>query len=206
MNIHKVISEKITFFLDVFYFNNLIKIYKKTINDIFLINNYIIIKPEYFIFAQYYCIYTFLYYLNKKNIILYSISLQFININGLIFHNLIKKYNYIPKNNIFFLNDTSYLLFMYLFYLKIIFLNIKPYKKIFLLSIFSLFYLLLNINFIYKERLKCIQSKKDFVHPLKILIISPNKNFIENIIKTTNNFTYNTFFLIINFFIFILNY
>lgn len=206
MNIHKVISEKITLFLDVFYFNNLIKIYKKTINDIFLMNNYIIIKPEYFIFAQYYCIYTFLYYLNKKNIIFYSISLQFIHINGLIFNNLIKKYNYIPKYNIFFLNNTSYLLFMYLFYLKMLFLHIKPYKKIFLLSIFSLFYLLLNVNFIYKERLKCIQFKKDFIHPLKILIISPNKIFIENIIKTTENFTYDNFFLIINFFIFILNY
>jgi hypothetical protein len=205
MSYHNIISNKIVFFLDTLYYKNLKKLYNQNLDIIFQSCKFPIIKPEYFIFFQYYFTYLSLYYLNRKNIILYSLSLQLIHLCALIYDNLILKYSYIPKNNTNFLKNTSYSLFIYLFYLKILLLKIKFYKKILMLSSFSIFYFLHNLNYIYNERLKCIESKEDFKHPLKILIISPNKEFIENIIYKTKFFTYDNFFLFINLFIFIFN-
>ena len=60
----------------------------------------------------------------------------------------------------------------------------------------------LNINYVYKERLQSIKDKKEFNNLLKILIISPDINFIKNIIRNTENFNYCNFFLLINFLLF----
>ena len=175
----------------------------ENINDVFRYSKFPVIKPEYFIYIQYYFIYTFFYYISSKNLIMYSISLHLIHISGIIFDDLVIKYNYVPVNNINFLKESSYLLFMYLFFFKILFLKIILLKRLFLLYSFYTFYIVQNINYIYKERLKYIELKKDFIHPLKILIISPNKEFIENMINNTRFFTYTNYLLFINILLYI---
>ena len=227
-NFHEIISKKITTLLDSIYYNNLKKIYNRylesiktvpelnqvthdanlplpveNINDVFRYSKFPVIKPEYFIYIQYYFIYTFFYYMSSKNLIMYSISLHLIHISGIIFDDLVVKYNYVPVNNINFLKESSYLLFMYLFFFKILFLKIILLKRLFLLYSFYTFYIVQNINYIYKERLKYIELKKDFIHPLKILIISPNKAFIENMINNTRFFTYTNYLLFINILLYI---
>ena len=119
-------------------------------------------------------------------------------ISSLIYDKLALKYNYKPKNNIIYLKDTSNLLFMYLFFFKILFLKLILFKKIFLITSLSSFYFLMNINDIYKERLKSIENKEDFKHPLKIFVFSPNKKFIEKIINRTTYFTFSNFILLTN--------
>jgi hypothetical protein len=59
------------------------------------------------------------------------------------------------------------------------------------------------INELYSARLKSIELKKDFYHPFKILIITPNKKNIENIINKTNLFTQSSFLFFINLFLII---
>jgi hypothetical protein len=169
----------------------------KMLNKVFYLTKFPILKPDYFVFMQYYFIYLFLYHLNYKNTIRYSISLHLFHIMGLLFKNLLKKYEYTPIHNISYLKDVSYILFIYLFFIKLLLL-----KKIFLLTSFSIFYSLININIIYKERLKSIENKELFTHPLKILIITPNKNTIEKIIKKTNIFNFTNFLFFVNIFIY----
>ena len=206
MSFHNIISNKITSFLNDFYYNNLKKLYNESIDNIFKMYTIHIIKPESFIFFQYYFIYKIFHYITNKKLIKFSLSLHLMHICSLTFDNLIDLYEYIPQNNIYFLKNTSYLLFIYLFFLKICFLRIFLIKKMIMLLLFSTFYFLHNINYIYKERLKHIELKKDFMNPLKILIISPNKDFISNVIKNTNLFTYNNFLFFINIIMFLLNH
>ena len=198
MSLHSLISSKITILLDYFYYNNLQKIYNDSLDKIFNYNKIQIIKPDYFIYSQYYLIYLFLYYITNKNTILYSVSLHLIYINNLIFKNLFLKYNYEPNKNINFLRNTNYLLFNYLLYLKILFLKITFYKISLLISLISIFYTMYNINTIYNKRLKCIENKNDFNHFLKIIIITPNKKLIEQIIYNTRFFTYSNYLIFIN--------
>jgi hypothetical protein len=148
---------------------------------------------------QYYFIYTFLYYVTNNNFILYSASLHLTYICELIFKNLSDKYKYPYKNNIIEFLSSSYLLFLYFLFLKISFLKIYFYNKIFLLSSLSLFYLLITINDVYKKRLESINLNKEFYHPLKIIIFTPDKKVIQNIIEKTNFFTYSNFLLFVNF-------
>ena len=191
---HIDISNKLVNILDILYYKNLQKLYPNSkLKDIFIIGKFSILKPEYFIFYQYYLIYSFIYHLNHRNSIRYTFSLHFFHIFGLIYDNLLIKYEYTPIYNISYLKNTAYVLFIYLFFLKLLLFN-----KIFLLSIFSLFYSLMNINQIYKERIKSIENKEIFNHPLKILVITPNKNTIENIIKKTNIFTFHNFLFFVN--------
>jgi len=201
MSIHETISTKIISFLENVYYNNLKKLYNKNLSEVFLYCSFPVIKPDYFIFSQYYLIYLFLHYMTEKSIIKYTISLNMIYINTIIYDKLLIKYNYKPKNNVIYLKETSNLLFIYLLFFKLIFL-----KKLFLISTLSLFYLLMNINDIYKERLKSIENKEDFKHPLKILIFSPNKKFIEKIINKTRFFTFSNFILLTNVMIYIFMY
>jgi hypothetical protein len=201
MIFHKIISDKIASFFDNIYYNNLKKLYNENLGNIFIYNKFPIIKPEYFVYIQYYFIYTFFYYISNKNLFMYSISLHLTHISGLVYDNLILKYDYHPEHNIIYLKDNSYFLFMYLFYFKIIFYKIRFKKKIFILSIISIFYIIININNVYKERLECIKLKKDFKHKLNFLIISPDKIFIEKVIDYTKNFNYNNFLFFINFLI-----
>jgi hypothetical protein len=203
MSLHNYISNKITLFLDNIYYNYLEKIYNDNINNIFNNNKIFVIKPEYFVYLQYYFIYSHLYNITHNNVILYSISLHMIYICELIFKNISIKYNYIQTNNVIFLIDTSHLLFLYLFSLKIFFLKIYFYYKLYILTNFMLFYLLMNINYIYTERYKCINSNIDFYHPFKFIILSPNKKYILNIINKTKFFTYSNFLLFINILLFI---
>jgi len=177
---------------------------ENTLNDIFQVSKFPIFKPDYFVFQQYYLIYSFMYHISYRNTIRYSISLQLFHIFGIIYDNLLIKYDYKPKYNINYLKNISYILFIYLFWLKISFMNVRLFKKILLLSIFSTFYMLVNINEIYKQRLKCIENNEIFTHPLKILVLTPNKNIIQNIIKKTNIFTYGNFLLCINLFVYLL--
>jgi hypothetical protein len=198
LNFHQIIANKITIFLDNIYYNNLKKLYNDTLSNILKLSKFPIIKPEFFVYMQYYFIYLFLHYITRKKIFLYSSSLHLTYISGLLFKNLSTKYEYTPINNIYFLKDTSYLLFMYLLFFKIFFLKILFYKKIFMYICLNSFYFLLNINFIYKERLKCIEENKEFRNKLKFLIISPEKNFIEKVIYKTRFFTYSNFLFLIN--------
>lgn len=188
MSIHKNISNKISNLLNHIYFKR-----KKDFNSFF------VFKIEYFIYLQYYFIYDFLYNLKLNNYFLYSISLQLIHLNGLIFDNLKIDNEY--NNNIIILKDNSYNLLFFLLFLKGLITEIKL-KNIFLLIIFVIFFMGLNINYVYKERLQSIKDKKEFNNLLKILIISPDINFIKNIIRNTENFNYCNFFLLINFLLF----
>jgi len=177
---------------------------ENTLNEIFQVSKFPIFKPDYFVFQQYYLIYSFMYHISYRNTIRYSISLQLFHVFGIIYDNLLIKYDYKPIHNINYLKNIAYILFIYLFWLKISFMNVRLFKKILLLSIFSTFYMLVNINEIYKQRLKCIENNEIFIHPLKILVLTPNKNIIQNIIKKTNIFTYGNFLLCINLFVYLL--
>jgi hypothetical protein len=198
MTLHNIISNKISLFLEKSYYDNLKKLYNKNLENIFEYSNFNIIKPEYFIYIQYYIFYLFLYYLTYKNVILYSMSLHSTYICELIYNNLELKYNYKSNYNIDFLKNIFYIFFIYLFYLKILLIKIYKYKKIIILSTTSIFYILDIINNVYKERLECIENKKEFHNKLKILVITPNKNIIKNIIKYTNFFNYTNYLFIIN--------
>lgn len=195
MLLHEIISTKITYFLDYIYYNNLKKLYNESLNNLFQYCKYPVIKPEFFIYIQFYFIYASLYY---KNIIINSISLHLIYICSKIFNKLLLKYDYKPLYNIYFLKDSAYFLFLYLLSLKITFLKIYYINKILLSSILSIFFTLMNINYIYTKRLECIELKKDFTHPLKILIISPSKSYIESVINKTKYCTYGNFLFVIN--------
>jgi hypothetical protein len=185
LHFHQIIANKISHFLDNIYYNNLKKLYNDTLSNTLKFSKFPVIKPELFVYMQYYFIYLFLHYVTNKKLFLYSTSLHLTYISGLIFKDLSKKYEYVPIYNIYFLKETSYLLFMYLLFFKIFFLKIQFYNKILMYSLLNSFYLLLNINFIYKERLKCIEEQKEFRHNLKFLIISPEKSFIEKVIYKT---------------------
>ena len=100
MSIHETISIKITSFLEYLYYNNLQKLYNKSLSEIFLCCSFPVIKPDYFIFAQYYLIYSFLHNISKENIIKYTITLNMIYISSIIYDKLSLKYNYKSKNNI----------------------------------------------------------------------------------------------------------
>jgi hypothetical protein len=129
---------------------------------------------------------------------MYSLSIHLTYISNNIYNKLLEKYEYKPSYNFNFLNNCANLLLLYLYTLKIIFLKTNFLNRMFILFTLSGFYLLININYIYKERLKYIKLKEDFRHPLKIFIISPSKTFIESVIKKTNYFTYNNFLYLIN--------
>lgn len=90
------------------------------------------------------------------------------------------------------------MLFIFLFFFKIIFLDIYFYKKVLLLLLFSKFYITICINDLYKARLKSIELKKEFHHPLKILVITPNINTIKNIINKTQYFNLSSYMFFIN--------
>ncbi len=199
LSFHEIISKKITYLLDNVYYNNLKKLYNDTLNNIFNYKKIHIIKPEYYIFSSYYFIYTFFYYISNKNLIYYSLSLHLTHISSLLFDNLVKKYDYNSSKDIYFLKNNSYFLFNYLFFFKILFLKTEFYKKLFITSSIHIFFLLTIINDIYKERLKCIITKKEFNHHLKILVFTPNKKVIEDIIKKTSFFTYSNYLLFLNF-------
>jgi hypothetical protein len=202
MTLHEMIADKISNFLDNMYYKYLKKLYNDSISNIYNYPKFHIIKPEYFIYLQYYFVYTFFNYITFKNLILYSTSLHLTHISGLVYETLINKYNYKSKNNIIFLKDTNYLLFMYLFFFKILFLNKELYIKIFLLNSIYLFYFGYSINFIYKKRLDSIENNEELNHYLKILIVTPNKETIEKIIKNTCIFTYSNFLIFINILLF----
>jgi len=164
------------------------------LNNIYYINKY----NKIFVYLQYYFIYTFFYYITKNNIIIYSISLHLIYICELIFKNILIENNYKEENNTLFLINSSKSLFLYLFFFKIIFLKKYLYNKIFLILSIFIFHLLMNINNIYTKRLECIELNKEFYHPFKIIILSPNKDFITNIIHKTKYFTYSNFLIFVN--------
>jgi len=210
INIHSFISEKITQFLDIVYYKNLQKLHPKEeeLNTILIKNKFPILKPEYFIYAKYYFIYLFSYYLNQKSFD-YSIPLHLIYISDIVLHNLIKKYDYTPSKNIYFLKDTANLIFYYLFNTKL-FLS----KKYLLLILTNIFVFGVNINHVYNKRLLSIENKTDtFLNPrnrisdyLKCFIVSSNKDNIQNIIHLTRHFTYSNYFLFINIMIYIFYY
>jgi hypothetical protein len=202
--LYKIVSYKIVYLLDVIYYKNLKRLYPQNdLNEILILKKFPVIKPDYFIFLQFYFIYKFFYNLTYNNIYRYSFFLHSYYINGIIFDKLSDIYKYNSNNNILFFKNISEYVFLYMLFLKIYLLNIGYYKKGFILFSISSFYFLHCINRIYKERLKSIELNKDFYHPFKILIITPNKNKIINIIKKTNYFTYENMLFFINLYIYI---
>jgi hypothetical protein len=201
--INLYISNKITHFLDIFYYNNLKKLYNEKLDKIFEFTHFPVIKPEYFIYSQYYFIYTFIYYLNR-NRLLYTLSLNLIPILDNVFQNICSIYNYNPVTNILFLKNTAYILMMYLLHFKICLHNTSIFNKLLLISSSSTFYLLYRINNVYKKRLESIENKDPFDDEFKILIISPDKKFIKRIIDLTQLFTYGNYLFFINILLFVL--
>jgi hypothetical protein len=195
---HIYIANKIINFLNSIYYENLKRLDDKPLNEIFSKSKFSIIKPDFFVFHQFYLIYYFLYNISLKNTIKYSLSLHLFHIFGIIYDNLLIKYDYKPLYNLSYLKSSAYLLFIYLFFLKLIFIDMYKIKKIFMITSLFLFYLLININEIYSERIKCIENKEIFNHPLKILVITPKKDLIQKIINKTKIFTFSNFLLFIN--------
>jgi len=195
---HIYIANKIINFLNSIYYENLKRLDDKPLNEIFSKSKFSIIKPDFFVFHQFYLIYYFLYNISLKNSIKYSLSLHLFHIFGIIYDNLLIKYDYKPLYNLSYLKSSAYLLFTYLFFLKLIFIDMYKIKKIFMITSLLLFYLLININEIYSERIKCIENKEIFNHPLKILVITPKKDLIQKIINKTKIFTFSNFLLFIN--------
>ena len=202
MSIHTYLSNIFFKFLDNVYYKNLKSIYNKDLSLILHFPNKAIIKPEYFIYGNYYFIYSFFQNITNKNIIMYSIFLHIQYINELLFDNIIINYNYTPENDIIFLKKTSNMLFHYLFFFKIVFLNISISNKIYIIFLQSLFYLLYQIHNIYKERLLCIENKivnKNIdKNILKLLIISPDKEIIQKITYSTRFANYSNYLFFIN--------
>ncbi len=198
MSIHKRVSERIFSFLENIYYNNLKKLYNENLENIFQYCKFPVIKPEYFVYLQYYFIYLFFHYVTYKKTIRYSISLHLTHISGNIYNEIVKKYNYTPIYNVAYLMKMNYMLFYYMLFLKISFLNSHILKKIFMIFIISIFYSGMIINETYKDRLLSIENKEEFRNNLKILIISPNKKFIENVVNKTEFFTYSNLLLFIN--------
>jgi hypothetical protein len=204
MTLHTLISNKISSFLDASYYNNLQKLYSEDLNNVFKYCSFPVIKPEYFIYFQYYSIYLFMHYISYKKTIFYSGSLHLMHITSLIYNNLTIKYKYVSNYNIDFLKNTAYMLFMYLFYMKILLMNIYTYKKTMIISSTSIFYGLHILNNVYKERLECIEDKKEFTNSLKLLVVTPNKNIIKKVITYTSFFSYSNFLILINILLFFL--
>ena len=151
------------------------------------------IKPQYFVYSQYYISYLFFSMITYNNIYGQSIYLYLIYLCNYYYHSF--KENDIYNNNF---KSTSDFIFIYLLFLKFALLNIYIYKKLGILFIYTLFYGMININDVYSERLKCIETKKIFNHNLKILIITPNKDLIKNIIYSTRIFTFSNYLFFIN--------
>jgi hypothetical protein len=200
-HIHEILSLRIIEFLDYIYYNNLKILYKNSLKNLFYFSNNPILKPEFLLYLQFFFIYKFLCY---ENFFLVSFYLHFTHICKLVFDKLTIKYDYIPIKNVNILKESSFFLFLYFLFIKILYINTDLLNKLTSIFILFIFFILMNINFIYKERLKHIKLNKDFRHILKIFIISPSKPFIESVIKNTNYFSYENFLYLINFFIYIL--
>ena len=65
MSFHDYISKKCSDLLDIVYYNYIKKIYNDSLNNIFNNKKIPIIEPDYFVFMQYYFIYTFFYYISN---------------------------------------------------------------------------------------------------------------------------------------------
>lgn len=195
---HITIANYFVNLINNIYYDNLLKLYNIPLNDLFLISKFPIIKPDYFVFNQFYLIYLFIYHLSLNHPLRYSFFLHAFYISQLIYDHMTIKYQYIPKYNVSFLKNITLYLFMYLLLFKIAFFNIHSFKKTFLLFSYFTFFSLIHINEIYTERFKCITNKEKFDHPLKILIITPNKKLIQNIMNNTHIFTLSNFLLFIN--------
>jgi len=63
---------------------------------------------------------------------------------------------------------------------------------------FGTFYFCIKLNEIYKKRIYSIENKKDFIDPFKILIITPNIDIMNKIIKYTNVFHFSNYLIFIN--------
>ena len=204
MTLHIFISNKISNFLNIFYYNYLKKIYNNDLCILFSSSNIPIFKPEYFIFLQSYATYLFFHYLINHSFLLYSLSLHSIHICTHLTKNLCTIYNYTPIYNIYFIKDINYLLFSYLLYINILFKN-TFYTKFLMIICIGLTHLLSNINYIYRKRLKSIEEKTELKHIYKFLIITPDKNKIVKIINITQKFNYSTFLIITNIILYFFN-
>jgi len=204
MNIHKKLSNYFFDILDTYYYKNLQKIYNTSItevlNNIFKIN---IIKPEVYVYIQYY----FIFLLNKsvsaKSYFLTPVFLHGFYIMDKLSTQIITTYQYNNHRNINYLKKTSYILFYYSLYFKILFSHIYNYQKVLLLTVLSTYYILMNVNYVYKQRIEYIKNKNydnndDTRYFSKILIITSNIDTMNKIIKYTNIFNYSLFLGIIN--------
>ena len=159
MALHTYLSNFLFGFLDNIYYKNLKSVYKKDLSLIFRHSNIAIIKPEYFIYANYYFIYLFFHYMAPNNLLIYSSLLHINYINDLLYDKMLVNYNYLPENDVVFLKNTEKIVFQYLFFFKIYFSEINALNKFYIIFLQNLFYLLVHIHKIYKQRLLSIERK-----------------------------------------------
>jgi hypothetical protein len=221
MAIHTYLANLLFGFLDNIYYKNLKSVYKKDLPLIFRYSNIAIIKPEYFIYANYYFIYLFFHYMVPNNFLIYSSLLHINYINDLLYDNMLLNYTYVPENDVVFLKQTEKILFQYLFFFKIYFSEINSLNKFYIIFLQNLFYFLVQIHDIYKQRLLSIErknSKKDENNEknekrekyenmnkniLKLFIVSPDKKIIENIAYSFRFATYSNYLFFLNMIIYL---
>ena len=159
MALHTYLANLLFQFLDNIYYKNLKSVYKKDLPLIFRYSNIAIIKPEYFIYANYYFIYLFFHYMLPNNFLIYSSLLHINYINDLLYDIILLNYTYVPENDVIFLKQTEKILFQYLFFFKIYFSDINSSNKFYIIFLQNLFYFLVQIHDIYKQRLLSIERK-----------------------------------------------
>ena len=215
MALHTYLANLLFGFLDNIYYKNLKSVYKKDLPLIFRYSNIAIIKPEYFIYANYYFIYLFFHYMVPNNFLIYSSLLHINYINDLLYDNMLLNYIYVPENDVVFLKQTEKILFQYLFFFKIYFLDINSSNKFSIIFLQNLFYFLVQIHDIYKQRLLLIESKNKEKNKkeeknndmnkniLKLFIVSPDKKVIERIAYSIRFATYSNYLFFLNMVIYI---
>lgn len=190
-----------------YYISNIISniIIKNLYNNSNEIIDNKIFKLEYLIYFRFYLIYSFLVFFKKNQFFDYSLFLHLQYISSLIFQNLYNNIKISSKYNLKFLDKFGDYLLLYLYTIKIYFKDDINYVNKFFINILSLSYFLLyEINDLYKTRLESINNNKEFNHHLKILFSHPNIDDIKNIIKTTNIFNLSNYYIFNNIILFLL--
>lgn len=204
---HAYISRKIISFLFQYYYIYLIRLYDK---DEYFVNEnltlhlekkkkkyqeifdtyFILFKPTFFVYLQFYFFYLFFYNLTYSHYWNMIFSLHGFHICRLAIKDLIKRIDYNPTP---FLNISKYLYsyMIYLFCMYGMIVDICFYKKIFFTLFCMPFYILTNMRYIYKKRLKSIQNQT-FTEQ-NILIFTSDKEKIKEIYNYCKYFTFSTF-------------
>lgn len=194
--IHETASNYLYELLENNYYNHIQKIYKlKNKLEIMYLPKISILKAEHFVLLQYY----FVYLINKSNNYFVTFFINGFYLNDLVNEKIINEYynDTNTKKNIISLKNNSYTFLYYLISLKLFYVSVMNiYYKIIWFSLLSSFWLLNQINIAYKKRIK----EKEYDYP-RLLIITSNKETINNIIQYTNIFQFQLFIIFLNIFL-----